>query len=414
MGIVVLLVGLSAVVFFGAADEQQPAPEASLAMEPIDGSDDYRLRMQSGETIDGDNLRVVGVQDSDALAGSTLVAGRSIELTPTADTVRVVWRAQTGDRATYTLQTFDVEPAPAAGGGGGGGASPSTFPGGTVFTGTDGDVVQIAGDGGAVTTLLDAGDIDALGSVGPDITGDGSPDVPLITDSGVVNVVDPAGDVTTITDSAALSGDSIQTQKTRPAIAAWDGSPVSVFFVGQNNDAIYRSTPTSGVTTVATLGNGAQAIAGPADVDGDGDDELVYADGSQTMRYLEPGGGVVDTSISLGSSTGIGTGSVGTLAGYPSEVAVGVGGGNYIRVYSQAGTDKIQSGDVASGSAPQATKSPVTVADVDGDSDTEVVYVGASGGDLKYLDDFGGTITVEFLRDENGNKIEGDAGSGVG
>lgn len=420
LGIVVLLVGVTSVVLFGAAETQPPAPEVSLSLDPIDGSDDYRLHFHSGETLDGDRVRIQGVVDPDALDGSTFAAGESIQVSPTRDTVRVVWLEDTADGASYTLQTFAVDPDGASdsdgGDTGGNGGSVATFPTGGVFTAPGDDIVEISGDGGSVSTIHDSASVEILGSPAADVTGDGSADLPFVTDSETVEILTADGDVETVATSSDIPG-SIETSKTRVAVGSWDGSPTSVFFVDQNHGKIYRATPSGSPQVAVDLSggsqNGVQAISGFADLDDDGTDELIYADASQTLRYVQPDGSAVSTSLSLGSNNGIGAGSVGTLAGYSGDVATAVDGGNYLVVVSDSGTDKLTSSDVAGSEAPQAAKAPTTLADVDGDGATELVYVGSDGGKMKFVDEFGSTPTIEFLHDSAGDRIDATTDTGT-
>ena len=407
VAIVVVLVSLSAVLIFGATDTKPPAPEASLQLEPLEGSDDYVLRMHSGERIDGDQLRIQGIATPDVLAGSELTAGRSVRVDPSRETVRVVWSEDAADGVTYTLQTFDVDP--------GTGRSPLSnggFPDGALFTGRDGDVIQITGDGGTVSTLLDAGTVEGLGSRGEDVSGDGNAELPFVTSNGNVNVVDEDGDVITVADSSSIPGNVAQ-QKTRLAVTSWQGSPPAVFFVNQNHDTVYRATPSGSPTVVATPGDGAQSIVGTGDIDGDGTDELVFGDASQTLRYLEPGGSVRTTGVSTGSNNGIGTGTLADFDGDGQTHVAVVDGGNDILLVDDGGGETVTSGDVSGTSAPQAKKAPTAAADVDGDDRPELVYVGNANGDLKYLDDIGGTIEIEFLRNRDGDKIDGSGETGV-
>jgi len=417
VAIVVLLVGVTSVVIFGAAETQPPAPEASLSLEPIDGSDDYRLHFHSGETLDGDQVKIQGIDDPDTLDGSTLTAGESVTVSPARESIRVVWLEDAADGASYTLRTFDVDLADSDdGGGSGNGGSLATFSTGGVFTAPSDDIVQISGDGGSVTRIHDSASVEILGSPTADVTGDGSADLPFVTDSETVKILTADGDVQTVATSSDISG-SIEASKTSVAVGRWDGSPTSVFFADQNHGKIYRATPSGSPQVAVDLSggsqNGVQAISGFGDLDADGTDELVYADASQTLRYVQPDGSVVSTSLSLGSNNGIGTGSIGTLDGYPGDVATAVDGGNYLVVVSDAGTDKITSSDVAGSEAPQAAKAPTALADVDGDGANELVYVGSDNGKAKFLDGFGGTLEIEYLHDSSGDRIDATTDTGT-
>jgi hypothetical protein len=46
--------------------------------------------------------------------------------------------------------------------------------------------------------------------------------------------------------------------------------------VNETHDTLYRVTASGSPVAVATSGNGVQAVSGIGDVEGDGDDEIVY------------------------------------------------------------------------------------------------------------------------------------------
>lgn len=55
VGIAVTLIAVSAGLFFGIADTSDPAPRVVLEAENEDGSYEYILRHESGDTIDGES-----------------------------------------------------------------------------------------------------------------------------------------------------------------------------------------------------------------------------------------------------------------------------------------------------------------------------------------------------------------------
>ncbi|MFC7075599.1 FG-GAP repeat domain-containing protein [Haloarcula halophila] len=403
LGIVVLLVGLSSVFVFQLTDEQTPAPETAFDLERTDGA--YELVHEAGPEIDGDRVTLRGVADPDVLHGRTLAAGQSVVVFPQDETLRIVWTESKGEPSSYILARFDIAEIIASG----------RFPGGTVFTGNATGITTISGDGGNVSVVPNASDVEAIGPPKADVTGDGAPGVPYVNSSGAVKLVDATGDVTTVTTNSAVPDGT--EDKTRLATGSWNGSPPSVFFVNDTSpSAIYRSTPSSGVTVVATDpgGDGANAVVGPGDIDGDGTDELVFADGSQTLQYLEPGGSVHSMSTSLGSSTGIGAGTMADFDGDGTPRVASVDGGNDVVLTNDTSGDEIGSSDVSGGSTPSAMKATATAADVDGDGNPELVYLEESSSDIKYLDDIdSGTIDIEFLNDTDGDEIDGYAGTGV-
>ncbi|PSP67827.1 hypothetical protein BRC85_04700 [Halobacteriales archaeon QS_1_69_70] len=161
---------------------------------------------------------------------------------------------------------------------------------------------------------------------------------------------------------------------------------------------------------VATPGNGVQAVSGIGDVDGDGDDELVFADASQTLRYLEPDGTTVTFQDGqTGSNVGIGAGAVTDLDGDGVASLVAVDGNNDVKIAGASSADGGEGSTVIT--AADAEKSPPTVADVDGDD--EIVYLGRANGEVNYVDDVSGNNDVAYLQDDGGDRIDGSAGTGL-
>lgn len=397
VAIAIALVSLTAVMIFGTTDETPPAPTSKFEVTQADG--EYVLEVTAGDTIDGDRVTIQGLEDPNVLAGREFAPGDSVKIAPTERTIEIIWEEQAEDGVSYELQTFAVEPR-----------SPIVpFPTGTVFTGTGSEIVQIAGDGGAVRTLYDDATVYGLGAAGTAVS-DGAT-VPYVADDETVGIVDVDGEATEVADSGDISG-SIATNETRLAVDRWDGS-AGVFFVDQNHDTIYRATPSTAPVVVATPSNGAQSVLGTGDIDSDGDDELVFGDGSQTVRSLESDGSISTTGVTSGSNNGIGTGS---LADFDGDGATEVGvvdGGNDIQFVDATGGEPVTASDVSGGSAPDAKKAPTAAADVDGDFETELVYVGADNSKLRYLDNLGGTIDIEYLEDEDGNRINGSDETGA-
>lgn len=404
VAITVLLAAVAGAVAFGLTDQQDPAPSAKFAIEPIPATDDYRLVHDSGDRIDGDQVTIRGVEDADALAGRTLTAGATVRVTPTEETVRLVWKENQRAPSSYTLWTFEVSAAPLA----------ATLPDGVVFTGTSGGIRNISGDGGSTSLISTTTTPTGIGPAS-DIDSDGTIEIPYVDSSGNVRLVTAGGSETLLADHSSISG-SILTTKTRLAVGTWNGSARSVFFANASSPtAIYRVTPAGSVSVVATPSDGADGVVGPADIDDDGTDELVFIDGSQTIRYLEDDGGTATTGVTAGSSTGVGGGSTADFDGDGGvEVAV-VDGGNNVVIADASGSDSIGSSDVNGGSAPQAKQSPATAADVDDDGSPELVYIANSDGNLNYLDniDGAGTIDIRQMTDDTGNQISGDVETGA-
>jgi hypothetical protein len=399
LGIVLLLSVLTAAMLFGLSEESEPVPMAKMELQV--SACDYELRHVSGEPIDGNRTELVGVDDAGALEGRELAAGDSQRLESTAEEIELVWSPEDGDE-TYVIGRFDADPDDAGGSWG--------CPG-TVYTAESGSIDGIESDDGSVQTLSSSTDVQALGPAYSDLTGDGTTDVPFVNSSGAIKLTNSSNGTTTIAESSDIPG-NIQDNKTRLAVGSWDGSAESVFFVNENHDTLYRVTPSGSPVQVATPADGAQAVNGVGDVDGDGTDELIFADGSQQLRYIEPGGSVKNLNNGqTGSSSGIGAGAVADFDGDGVASVVAVDGSNEVKITSEPTADGGEG--TTNVSATDAKKAPPTVADVDGDGDEEIVYVGNATGKLKYVDNVRSGNDIEFLEDEDGNRIDGSDETGL-
>lgn len=407
--IVVVLAAISGAFIFGLTEQQDPAPQAKLALEPVGSSDDYRIVHEGGDTIDGDQITVQGIDDSDALSGTELMAGTSVLVTPTADEIQIIWEEQRRESSSYILSTFEIDSDTSAGTG------VATLPDSVVFTGTSSGIRNITGDGNPYSDISTTATPKGLGPAN-DIDSDGTIEIPYVDSSGNIRLVETDdGSETLLAESSdsAISG-SIQTSETRMAIGTWSGSPQSVFFANENEDALYRVAPGGSAVEVTTLSDGPSGVVGVRDIDGDSDDEVVYIGSSDEIRYLNGDGSTGSTGITADQNYGVGAGSIADYDG-DGDVAVAMVESGQIRLANAMWDHKIVDSDIQGGTAPSSvTKAPPTAADVDDDGETELVYV-ASSGDLRYLDNMNGLtdIVVRDLTDENGNTISGDDYTGV-
>ena len=395
-GIVLLSSIVISAMAFGLSVPTGSAPTATFEM--TEDTCDYELRHAAGTPVDGNRTRLTGVENPDALAGRTLSAGDSQELDPTGGEVVLAWNDSGGGDGTI-LERFDVDPDAT------GGCSA------TLYTAATGSIDRLAGDDDPVTTLSATSDARALGPGDSDLTGDGPADTPFVEGGDTVALTNETNGTTTLADDDDVSG-AVEGSKTRLAVGSWDGSPESVFFVDENHDTLYRVAPSGSPVAVATPGDGVQAVSGTGDVDGDGDDELVFANASQHLEYLEADG----TTVTLedgqaGSNIGIGAGAVADPDGDGVASVVAVDGNNDVKLVGASTADGGEGTTVIA--AADAEKSPPTVADVDGDGDDEIVYVGLANGDLKYIDDVGGSNEVAYLHDDGGDRIAGSAETGA-
>jgi FlaG/FlaF family flagellin (archaellin) len=408
VAILVILAAMTAMFAFGLAKKSPPAPQTKFTYD-YEGSS-VTIRITAGDTIssgntgrlivliDGSDSRKTWASTSGAgidLQTENLTAGDTITLDNVeldqGDTVSVVWHAPTEDKTV----TIAKDTGPSLTGGG--------------FLDTSGSVVTasggaVSGDGGA-TSAVKVGGAQALGSIG-DIDSDGFGELPYVDGSGDLQVNDSNGEVETLVPSSA--SEAPDTDKTLMATGSWDGSPDSVFYVGDGHSKIYRVAPGGSPTLVQDVG-GVNSVLGIGDIDGDGSDELVYAGSSQEVRYLETDGTKKTTGFTSGSSSGIGNGPLWDWDGDGKEEAVIVDGSNDVRLVDSSGSD----GAKPAQSSVSAAKSPVTATDVDSDGALEIVFTDDSSTDLEYIDDVDGSPTVKILTDTNGNIVPGDKDTGV-
>jgi flagellin-like protein len=398
VAIVILLSVLASALAFGLLTESSPAPTTRFELD--DGTCGHELRHVAGDRIDGDRIELDGADDPVVLAGRNLTAGDRQRIDAVDDEIAVVWRAEETDDS-YVLDRFETDTDAADG--------PWGCPG-TVYTANTATIDSVDGDGGAVETLSATADAQALGPT-LDLTADGTADVPFVDGDGELKLTNSTNGTTTLADGSTIPGD-IEHAKTRLGVGSWDGSDRSVFFVNENHDTLYRVTPSGTPVAVASPGNGVQAISGIGDVDGDGTDELVFADASQQLRYLEPDGTTKNVDDGqTGSNNGIGAGALADIDDDGTVSVVVVDGSNDVKI---TGEPTASGGEgTTTLTAPDAVKAPPTVADVDGDGDGEIVYVGLADGKLKYVDDVRDGNDVRYLEDDDGNEIDGSDSSGL-
>jgi hypothetical protein len=322
--------------------------------------------------------------------------------------------------------------------------------GGLIFTkGNDQQLASLidGSDGFEMTEIVDDGKkdtngIDATAPAIADFDGNGDADVAYLKNQSTIRVLDSSSQ--TASTKIPLKGEKAKNSKTRLAVGSFESSDNDkIFYVNENEaEIMYVEYEGSawGEPKVAVdvegdgSGHGANAVSGFGDIDGDGQDELVYADGSQNPRFLEkcdltytadcsgdtepwarkfwtPGG-------SPGQNNGIGYGNVAEYDGDDRNtkgLIVTDGSGNMYIYYprhaedpdvgegavespNDAGApyDDVQKGtqitDCGSNQAEDhcASKSPSTASDIDGDGDKEIVFAAEDANDnlaeMRYCD----------------------------
>jgi hypothetical protein len=295
--------------------------------------------------------------------------------------------------------------------------------GGVAFT-DNGDLKTVPGDGGPVSLLYNtpsSAPVRTLGT-GVDLDDDGNVGVVFVQENPngaeqALKVIDK--DATSPTTYSLPH--SVKAQKSLLNVGTWEDSGPSAFYVAAtgNGDQIFHLNLNIGnVDAIANPQNGVDAIIGIADIDGDGNDELVFSDGSEDTRYVEQDD-PVDKSFAevpdggAGSNNNIGIGScLADVDGDGSATVPIVEGSNQIKLVDALGVDDT----IVTGSAnEQAAKTPLAWADVDDDGTPELVYLenNNSPAELKYVDDVGGANSFKVLRDDDGDRIPADTERGI-
>jgi hypothetical protein len=278
---------------------------------------------------------------------------------------------------------------------------PSCGTGATVvYTRNDNNEISTAKKSVGATDIAQKGE--AIGPLVASIDDDGDRDIPYVNGSNSkVYIADPDGSDVTELSSTKASG-----EKSLLGVGRWDGAQISVYFADGEQSKIYRTNPSEGEVEVVKPENGVNAVAGPADIDGDGTNELVYVDNSQELRYFEPGAGPgtetgekISPTSGLGENKGIGVGRPADFDGDGTARIPAVDGSNQLVLVNSAGVEQKL---VGSGVA----KSPVAAVDWDKDGKLEIMYL-TEDGELKYVDDVAGSPTV---KDTGSSKPETDTG----
>jgi len=250
---------------------------------------------------------------------------------------------------------------------------------------------------------------EALGSTA-DVDGDGKQEMPYVDSSGDLKLNDTDGEEQTLVSVSDGSDTDPDSEKTLMTTGQWNGSDTSVFYANESATGVYRVRPGESPTQVAHMdSNGVDAVHAIGDIDGDGTDELIYADSSQEVRYLEPDGTKKTTGVTAGSGSngGIGSGYIWDYDNDGTDETLIVDGSDNIEFVDSDGTDE----EIISISST----APLTVADVDGDGTNEIVFVagGESNNPVRYVDDVAGSPTIKDLVNESGDVLTANPDTGA-
>jgi hypothetical protein len=251
----------------------------------------------------------------------------------------------------------------------------------------------------------------AVGPMDADIDGDGKVEVPYVDGNGALKIRDMDGEVQELLSSGVSSS-------SRLAVGAYRTGDPEVYYSDGSN--LYHVDWEGGSTTGAQAfyknpGNNnnkiqAQSVAGVGDFDdADGDTEVVYVNSNSNLAYLnEKSNGQNEAKEAVNQNV------VGPQA--TSELAQLDGDGNADVVWRNGNQPHVRLADAngEDSQLPGMTDKPKSGAsmglyDIDGDTDLELVYVD-QGNFLKYYDF--ATDSMKFVRDENGDKVTVTVGPG--
>ncbi len=251
-------------------------------------------------------------------------------------------------------------------------ASPTTAVAATTTAAADPPIMAFAAaDTDTLTTYDTAGETTDLGVStavsGPlhDIDGDGTLEAVYVDDSGQLNLVDERG------ETEALAATNAPTSKTMFAVGDMDGDgTLAVFYPNSaESNSLYKleygEQPTQVTPTAA------KAVLGVTDYDDDGDTDVVFLDGSNTIKFYD--GSLESTGYSsIGSNNGIGVGAPADFDGDGvSRVPVVDGSNNPALIAADGSRTVLKTGS--------ALKAPIAGVDITGDQQLEVVHVNKDG-----------------------------------
>ncbi|WP_435123722.1 PGF-CTERM sorting domain-containing protein [Halobaculum sp. D14] len=272
------------------------------------------------------------------------------------------------------------------------GASTANVSGGVAFAYVDTSTSQLTlvGADGASHVVEESTTAEILGPPA-DLDDDPALEVPYVDSSGTVYVNDRTGEEVALTDSQVADK-----QLTRLATADWDGDGhAAVVYVNTTTDGadVYRVEPSTGERArVLDPASPAQAVLGVGQFDGDGGADLVYATADYEVKYLDRATGDVETTnyTSVGAdSNGLGVGTLTDFDGDGQARLPVVDGENDVVLLAANGSTTTVAGG--------ADKAPVATVDWVGDARQEILYVGASSGQIRYaaLDGSTGAVRVD-------------------
>jgi hypothetical protein len=371
----------------------------------------YDISYENGDTATGryvfvvDRLRVAMLDD---LPADTYYSRNSGEY-PT--TIPAIYRANLSVsvlRSTLTYETsVDVAPEESpAGEDYTVGGDPPAYSTDVLFVDPDtGNLVSISR---SHEQTFDATDVTVLGPRRIDFDGDARKEVPYVNGSNALRVIDANNRTQTWRTSS--SANSPVGSKSHVAVGQWERPHISVLYANQGETDLYSArNATEPSRHVHYSGNGVGLVAGVGDVDGDGNDELVFGDTSQQLRYVDDDGTeekIVDGGY--GSNDGPGVGTPRDFDGDGKDRVPFVDGSNNLKLVDANGNVTT----VVDSNEQNVAKSMLAPTDWDDDGELEIMFisdVNSGAGKLYYADNVTSGGDVKYVSAD----LDGDGDSGV-
>ena len=274
----------------------------------------------------------------------------------------------------------------------------SNSPGGLVYA-IEGDVRVYDAVKDEELSPPNSTDADVIGASAADFTAGDSPDIAFAPgNEGMYSTEVDATSENTIRSTSPSDHDILK-QKTRFALAKWPGIDDSngtgvesneyVIVYASKSEDIFAMDADGNTEKIVSSSDGAAGAAGVADIDDDGEKEMVFLDSSQQLRYLNQDGSTSKIANGgVGSSSSTGFGPPASFESFSNVQVPFIDGSSVPSLVDYDGNKTTLASD--------AKKAACAPFDVDDDGKLEFVFID-SGGNIAYVDDVGGSNTVKKL-----------------
>ena len=282
----------------------------------------------------------------------------------------------------------------------------------TVSDPIGGLVYAIGGDVRVYDAVEDK-ELDPPNSTGPDVIGASTTDFTADPNADIAFATGNGMYLTEVDGSEKKIGSpdhGILREKTRLALAKWPGfesrntdvehDEWAIVYANSNRDKLFAMDADGNTEEIESPDdwNGTAGAAGVADIDDDGEDEIVFVgDSNKKFRYLNQDGTTSKMGgIEPGSNNSTGFGPPASFENVEklSNVQVPfIDGSGQPSLVDYEGNTATLAGEVAK----KATCAPFDVHGGDDGGKLEFVFI-HSDGDIAYVDDVGGSNTVKKLK----------------